>query len=212
MRTFFTIIIILLISIVLINFLKIKEKYEDPKEYHINVFPQRHNKHTSKYILYHNNQSVIESNNNKCIWDPLLQKHNLESVIKKTYENKFNNLILRKDKHNIYKIGDKYYLKHINDNLYHLSTHSDFHILDKIIHHNNINNKDTISIKNPNDESSDNIVYSKKIRDNVHPKYSLSGNQYLYTSKDNIVDPLMAFNLFFLIKEIHRFRYNVDFD
>ena len=212
MRTILTISIISLIFFLI--YYKKTEFYVNSQDYYINVFSQKNSKNTNKYILYHDNNSAIESNNNKCIWNSLSQTYTLESIIKKSYHDKFNNLKITKDKDkgNIYKIGNKYYIKHINDNLYHLSLYSDFHIIDKIIHHNNINNVDTISIKNPNDNSSDDILFSKKIKDNIHSKYKSLGNQYKFIFNKNILDPLQGFNIFFLIKEIHRLRYIADFD
>ena len=182
-------------------------KDKETNNYTINLFNQYKNYNCNKAILYNNKKMVAESVNDKCIWNPISGKYNLE-VISQNKED-FDNKIKKID-NNVYTIGDNYYIKCINHSLFKTSKNKDFRDYEYTIHHNFIKKKDFISINKYN-KSVLEVNYKNSIKDKHNKKYKLYGDKYDIKFL-NKVDPLFAFNIFYLIKEIHRNKYIANFD
>lgn len=179
---------------------------EDSK-YHINIFPEYKNYNCNKAILYENNKLYCESDNDNCAWDSTIPKYNLETISK---SKEHLNHKITKLNNNVYTVGDNYYVKCINSSLFKTSIHKDFSNIDYSIHHNFVKKKDFMTIKKNNKNIAE-VNYKNSIKDSHNKRFSLYGHKYNLNLIDK-VDPLNVFNLFYLIKEIHRNKYLANFD
>ena len=169
MRKLYIFLIILILILIIYHTCFYKENFNnDENNYTINLFNQYKNYNCNKAILYNNKKIVAESDNDKCIWNPISSKYNLEI---KSLNNESFNYNMRKIDNNIYTLGDTY-IKCINHSLFKSSKSKDFRDNDYTIHHNFIKNKDFISIKKNNKNLVD-INYKYSIKDKLNELYKI---------------------------------------
>lgn len=189
--------------------LQYSEKFENKLNdnyYIINIFPNINNKLSNKYIIYSNNKSIIENDNN-CKW--CFNSKFLKNIIKKNFNKKYDFIEIKPINGYMFKINYKgnknkdYIFKKIKHNTYQIFKNKEkiFDILD-----NNINNKRIISIRDINFNKVLRITYNTKIND-TFSGYNNIGIQYICSILNNKIDIMLGFSIFQLINEINRDKY-----
>lgn len=196
---------IFLLIILLIKEVFFKEAFTNKiNNNYILVIPNDDNK-CNKYIFYNNDKSIVESDNKKCYWC-LNKKEVLHSIVKKTFNNNFNNIkIERFDdfKYNIYLKGNKefnYILKKKDYKKY-ILYENNTPIYD--IYYHNLDDNEVLTIRN-NDFKKCAIVSNKQnVFDN---NYNRNAYKYDYKVLDKEFEnkEILGYSIFKLIQEISR--------
>jgi len=217
--TLFILVLIILILSILYNcclkklcFVK-KEHFEDKlseNEFIINVFPNLNKSKPNKYIVYKDNKSIIESDND-CIWDCNEGKQ-MNNIIKNNFNSEYDKIIIQSINgftYDIYHKGNKnnkYIFKKESYNKYKIYQNQK-KLYD--IYQNKIDGRDTITIRNDKFDNLARITYDNTITD-TFSGFMNKGQKYIYKvlKKSFEDDKILGLSIFELINEINRDKYN----
>lgn len=204
------ILLILLVLSIIYIYNSYTETFVDKKsEYIINVFPNIVNSNPSKYISYYNNKSIIESDNNNCVW--CYKKKYIKNIVKKNFNDQHNNVIIKPINGYRYEIileGNskiKYVFNKKSYNKYELLNDNKVIYL---IYENTINNRKVITIRDNKFNEQARFTFNSKVKDN-HKGFNDLGDKYTYqllneNFKNNM---LLGYSVFEIINEINRDKF-----
>ena len=200
---------IIYLFIFLLSILLIKELVKEPFTNKINnnyilIIPNDNNK-CNKYIFYNNDTSIVESDNKKCYWC-LDKKKNLSSIVKRNFNNNFNNIKIERFNDFNYNIdlkGNKefnYILKKKDYKKYILYENNN-PIYE--IYHNDLNNNEIITIRNNDFKKCAMISNKQKVFDNNYNRKAYKFD-YKVLDKEFENKEILGYSIFKLIQEIKR--------
>lgn len=190
-----------------------KEHFQDKlneNEFIINIFPNLNKSKPNKYVVYKDDKSIIESDND-CIWH-CNEGKKLSNIIKNNFNSEYDKIIIQPINgftYDIYHKGnkeEKYIFKKESYNKYKIYKNQK-KMYD--IYQNKIDDRETITIRNDEFDNLARITFDNTIND-TFSGFMNKGQKYIYKVSNKSFEPekILGLSIFQLINEINRDKYN----